>query len=226
MKIFFTLAILLACFQLFAEGNQANRSIQVSGIGDIRAEPDVFSFSVHIERKGVEAGKLNKIVKQCTRSLIETVINLGVTETSIQALQVRFNPWMEYENKKNVQKGFSLSRKININVNDLELYGKVIDSLLDKGITRIDGFNYSSSKSVENYQAALEQALLNAKSRATAMAKTLGLKLGKVITISEQSNAHVTPMKMSEALSVRSSAFQPGEMSTQARVTVTFGLID
>jgi uncharacterized protein YggE len=73
---------------------------------------------------------------------------------------------------------------------------------------------------------ALKQALLHAKKRATEMAKVLDLKLAGVISISEQSSGEIAPMLMQARQFKTSESYQPGEMSTQARVKVIFALQD
>lgn len=223
---FSTIFVLLFSVNSFAGNAVAeNRQIKVSGVGSVASTPDLFSFVVHIEEKGQLAGDLNKIIVAKTKKVITTLIEIGVPKKSIQSLQVRFNPWIEYKSEGNQQKGFILSRKINVTMDKLDQYDKAIDALLSIGITRIDGFSSTTSKSTENYQTALQQALLNAKSRANNMAETLGLKLGKVMTISEQSTGSVAPVQMDALRSAKISSYQPGEMATHARVEVIFSLI-
>ncbi|WP_158969046.1 SIMPL domain-containing protein [Paraglaciecola sp. L3A3] len=213
-------------FEVMAEPASDVRSISVSGAGSVVSTPDLFSFSVHIEEKGREAANLNKIIIAKTTEAVNTLMTIGVDKRAIQSLQVRFNPWIEYENKQNVQKGFSLTRKINITLDDIQQYDDAIDALLKIGISRIDSFNSSDSKSADNYNKALELSLINAKDRAKDMTKALGLKIGKVISISEQSVGRATPVVMDELRSFKASSYQPGEVSTQARVNVIFSLVD
>jgi uncharacterized protein YggE len=56
------------------------------------------------------------------------------------------------------------------------------------------------------------------------MANVLDLKLAGVISISEQSNGFVTPIPMRGRQLQASESYQPGEISTQARVNVIFAL--
>jgi uncharacterized protein YggE len=229
MSKFYFLTILVFVFSSssFAESElETQRQIRVSGVGSVVSTPDLFSFVVHIEEKGKLAGDLNKVIVAKTLNVVTTLTEIGVPKKSIQSLQVRFNPWIEYKREGNQQKGFILSRKISVILDELSQYDQAIDALLKIGITRIDGFNSTSSKSAEHYQTALHQALLSAKSRAEKMAQTLGLKLDKVMTISEQTSSHAAPVQMDALRSAKTSSYQPGEMATQARVDVIFSLSD
>lgn len=204
-----------------------NRTIQITGSGVISSVPNLFSFSVRLEERGRQAKALNQSITATTRQAIKTLISLGVEKSSIQALQVRFTPWIEYKREGNEQKGFILTRKINVTLDKLELYDQAIDALLSIGITRIDGFSYSNSDADVHYDKALEQALINAKNRATSMVKTMGLKLGPIVSILEQSsNQFVRPVQF-EMDSVRKNAsYEPGKMNTHAKVQVVFILSD
>ncbi|MCF2947150.1 SIMPL domain-containing protein [Paraglaciecola aquimarina] len=215
-------------YSVAATQDNQTRHIKVTGMGVVNSTPDIFSFVVHIEEKGKFAGELNKIIKTKTLDVVNALTSIGVEKKSIQTLQVRFNPWIEYKREGNEQKGFVLTRKIKVTLDKLEQYGQSIDALLNIGITRIDGFSATSSKSAENYQSALQSALLNAQKRASQMVQTLDLKLGKVITISEQSSGNVAPVEMDvlRMSAAKTSSYQPGEVAMQARVEVVFSLVD
>ena len=105
-------------------------------------------------------------------------------------------------------------------------YEQSIDAVLNLGVSQINQFRFTNSQADENYQGALQQALLNAQKRAIDMAKVLDLKLAGVISISEQSSGAVAPMAMQTRQFKTSESYQPGEMSTQARVKVIFALQD
>jgi uncharacterized protein YggE len=91
---------------------------------------------------------------------------------------------------------------------------------------------YGVSFSVEDPQALLdkarEQAMQNAKARATQLASAGGASAGDVLVISENVGAQPIPMPMAvgRADVAQSSAVpvQPGEQSFSIDVQVTFGL--
>lgn len=223
------LVIFLACITQ-SHGKQSNssadisRQIEVTGVGQVFSVPDRFSFSLSLEEKGSSAAGLNGVMTEKSTRVINALLKVGVNKKSLQALQVRFNPWVEYNNQTREQKGFILTRTINVTVDDLQVYEKAIDEVLKLGITSITNFNYSSSESEVHYQESLRQALLNAKARAKDMVKTLDLKLGKVISISEQSAGQAMPVQMRMREAKSSSSYQPGEMTTDTQVKVTFSL--
>jgi uncharacterized protein YggE len=225
---------LLVLFTLFT-GNvmakdhsnvQPHRIIEVSGVGNVLSVPDRFSFSLSIEQKGGIASDLNKSIVKKTNAVVQALIKIGVDKKSIQSLQVQFNPWIEYNGKTREQKGFILTRQVKVTLKTLTQYEQSIDAVLELGVNNMNQFSFTNSQGEENYQVALKQALLHAKQRATDMANVLDLKLAGVISISEQSFPQVAPVSMQTRQFKSSESYQPGEMSTQARVKVIFALQD
>ena len=205
---------------------QQYRIIEVSGVGSVLSVPDRFSFSLSIEQKGGVAAELNKAIVEKTNSVVQALIKIGVDKTAIQSLHVRFNPWIEYDGKTRQQKGFILTRQVKVILKSLTQYQQSIDVILKLGVSNINQFSFTNSQADENYQVALKQALLNAKQRATHMAKVLDLKLANVVSIYENTEFQATPMAMRTRQFQTSESYQPGEMSTQAKVTVIFALQD
>jgi uncharacterized protein YggE len=205
---------------------QQHRIIEVSGVGNVASVPDRFSFSLSIEQKGKVAAELNKVIVEKTNTVIQALIKIGVDKKAVQSLHVQFDPWIEYTSNIREQKGFILTRHVKVTLKSLAQYEQSIDTILNLGVSNINQFSFTNSQADEHYQEALKQALLHAKKRATDMAKVLGLKLDGVISISEQSLGHVAPIAIQTRQFKASESYQPGEMSTQARVKVIFALQD
>jgi uncharacterized protein YggE len=198
--------------------------IDVLGTGDILSVPDRFSFSFSLEQRGKQASELNALISKQTSGVITALQNIGVENKSIQSLQVQFNPWVEYNGQSRQQKGFILSRQVTVTLDNLSQYEKAIDTVLSLGVNAINQFSASNSQATALYESALASALNNAKQKASDMAQVLGLKLAGVVSISEQSSGQVTPTLMRSRQFKEADSYQPGEMSTQAKVHVVFAL--
>ena len=205
---------------------QQHRIIEVSGVGSVVSVPDRFSFSLSIEQKGRVAADLNNTIVEKTNSVVQALFKIGVDKKAVQSLQVQFTPWIEYNGKNREQKGFILTRQVKVTLKSLAQYEQSIDAVLSLGVSNINQFSFTNSHADKNYQQAVKQALLNAKQRATDMAKVLDLKLAGVISISEQSSGTAAPVLMQTRQFKATQSYQPGEMSTQARVKVIFAIKD
>ncbi|GAC23773.1 hypothetical protein GMES_1477 [Paraglaciecola mesophila KMM 241] len=200
--------------------------ISVSGQANVASVPDLFQFSVYVEEQGERVQDLNSVVADKTQTIISSVLAFGVDKKDVQSMRVQLNPWYEHSNNQRIQKGFKLSREINFTLRDISIYDQVIDAVLTTGASRIDGFNYVVEDPQPQYLAALELALKDAKLRASRMAKTLGAKLGKVISISENSGYSPMPRGREVMMMSKSSDSLPGQINTAAQVNVTFELVE
>ena len=227
MRLYFFIVLTLfgsvACANE-SESSKLSRTIEVHGSGEVLSVPDQFSFSLSLEQKGQQAAQLNQLINQRTSKLVNALFELGIEKRAVQSMQVQFNPWYEYNGQKREQKGFALTRTITVTVKDIGIYEKAIDGVLDLGVSQIYGFSSNTSQPQVHYDAALKQALLGAKQTAAEMADTLGLKLGDVISISELTSGNVSPSFAKVRQLSASDGFQPGEMSTDAKVKVVFEL--
>lgn len=219
-------AVLSFSSATFAKTDEQVHQISVSGQANVASVPDLFQFSVYVEEQGERVQDLNSVVADKTQTIISSVLAFGVEKKDIQSMRVQLNPWYEHSNNQRVQKGFKLSREINFTLRDIELYDQVIDAVLSTGASRIDGFNYVVEDPQPQYLAALELALKDAKLRATHMANTLGAKLGKVITINENSGYSPMPRGREVMMMSKSSDSLPGQINTGAQVNVTFELVE
>lgn len=227
MRLYLLVLSILMFGGAFAKAHsetQQYRTIEVVGTASVESVPNRFSFNISIKEQGKEAAELNKAIVKKTNAVAQALLEIGVEEKAIQALQVQFNPWIEYQGNTQEQKGFVLTRQVKITLKSLSHYERSIDTILNLGISNINQFSFSNSQIAENYQTALSQALLDAKQRATEMAGVLDLKLGEVISIFEQSGSRVAPIAVSARQSLASESYQAGEMSTQASVRVIFAL--
>lgn len=227
MRICLLFCLTLLIGNTFAKENsnvKQHKSIEVFGAGSIQSVPDRFSFSLSIEEKGKVAAHLNQAIIEKSNSVIQALFEIGVDKQQVQSLQIRFNPWIEYKNNTQEQKGFILTRQITVTLDSLTKYEQSIDAVLNLGVSHINQFSFSNSQADKHYQAALQQALINAQQRATDMAKVLGLKLSGVISILEQTSGQPAPIMAKARQFQASESYQAGEMLTEGRVKVVFAL--
>jgi uncharacterized protein YggE len=225
-KILTIIALLSMSASSVAHQQPVLDQISVSGQANVASVPDLFEFSVYVEEQGERVQDLNGLVAAKTQAIIDNVVKFGVAKQDIQSMRVQLNPWYEHKQNETRQMGFRLSREINFTLRNIEKYDQVIDAVLSTGVTRIEGFTYRVEDPQPGYLQALELALTDAKLRAKRMAETLGVKLGKVLTIQENSSYSPAPMAQESLMRSQSSNSLPGQIQTSARVNVVFLLVE
>lgn len=226
------LAIILVGVNLmsiaYAEGSESSRSniIQVSGVGRVSMQPDKADLILAVDVQGKTAKATHEQAANAMAALIETIKNLAVAEKDIQTSYVSLQP--EYDQTGNKIVRYRLNNQVTVCVRDISKVGAVVDAALQAGgdATRVQILNFGIDNSTEALVQAREKAYEDAQSKAAQYAKLAGVKLGRVIRITEGNSAMPVPYAR-EAVMMKASVdtpMQAGEQELSVTVGVTFAI--
>jgi uncharacterized protein YggE len=77
---------------------------------------------------------------------------------------------------------------IEVRIRDLSTVGAVLDTATRQGITDISGLQFSATDVTATQEEALREATVRARRKAEAIAAASGLQLGRVLSLSTQSD--------------------------------------
>ncbi|MCC2615662.1 SIMPL domain-containing protein [Aestuariibacter halophilus] len=219
--------VLLFTLGLFsvASAQQPFQGIEVSGQGVVMAAPDRLRFSLTIEQQGAVAAKLHQHVRHTSEQVVSFLLGKGILSKDIQSLRENLSPWYERVERQTVQKGFTVSRRIEVTVRELQDYADILDGVLGLGVTRLDNVRYEVADQEALYFNALQLAIEDAKSRAQVLAKQAGVGLGDIVQIIEQGHYQPAPKRMMADAVMAEGGFMPGENVINAQVRVSFELV-
>ena len=217
-------AIALSTPMLSAQASQ-DGVINVQGVGAVEVTPNAYSVKLVVEEQGETVGKLNSQLDADLRSIVKFLLNQGIEEKHIQSMQVRLQPFYTNTPQGRQQEGFTLSRDITVTSTDLETYDKVLDGVLKRGVDRIQQFNFITIGEGDAYQKALIAAVKDAKQRAHLLAKELDAEVGEVVAISESGGNMPIPVMRAEAFAKDMSMSLPGQERIEARINVSFNIV-
>jgi len=127
----------------------------------------------------------NEIITQIIKALNEKGISSADIETE------NFNLYEEKTWTKDGEKslGWRATQTLIIKTKDLTKTGEIVDIAVENNANQINSIQFYLSPEKENEykREAITIASKNAKEKAEAMAQSLGLKLGKIKTVSESS---------------------------------------
>ena len=224
------LFILSVLFMTFSYGQEAKQipQISVSGEGKIKVIPDEATIVVTVETKGNNV----KDVKRQNDAKIEAVLKfikkMNLPTADFKTQRVALNPQYDYEKKKH---NYNATQTVEILLRDLSLYDQLMEGLVDAGINRIDNVTFESSKLAQYQSEARKLAIKEAKLKAEDYVSVLGQKIGRAVTIADNSqNYYPQPRYASIKLMESSDMGAPketlamGEINIIANVTVSFML--
>jgi uncharacterized protein YggE len=213
--------------------NPNQKTLSTSGTVSKKIMPDKVEIVLNVETWSESAQISQEDNARISNDVRDALTDIGITD--VKTLSYYENEQYVWNSSYSRQdkNGYITVNSLQITLKDLIKSGSVIDAAVRAGANRVQNvsFGLTDSKQNEIKAQALEEAAASAKLKATSMARGLGVTLGKVLNISENSYNYYPMMKSyaEDAVMVTSSytpptQITPGEVSVDATVTVTFEL--
>jgi uncharacterized protein YggE len=201
-------------------------AIMVSGSGSASAQANQATLTLGAWTEDPVASEAVEDNAILMNSIIEAVMALGIEEDKIKTVQYSVSPNYNWETR--TVTGYRVTNMIQIEVDDIDLVGSVIDEASDAGANSIQGISFGLSDEVADSltEEAYVLALQNAQGKAALIAETLELEITGVLSVSESVFYPYTPYRsVAEATYDSGSAPTPiieGSLSVSVNVQVAF----
>jgi uncharacterized protein YggE len=200
--------------------------ISVNGEGKVKVVPDQATILATIETKGNNAKDVKKQNDQKIEAVLKFIKKMNLAPADYNTQRVSLNPEYDYEKKKH---NYNATQTIEIVLKDLSKYDELMEGLVDEGINRIDNVTFQSSKLAQYQSEARKLAMKEAKLKAEDYVSVLGQKVGRAMTISDNSQTYypqpvryaAMKMEMSDAQAPRET-LAVGEINITANVSASF----
>ncbi len=163
----------------------ANREITVSGTGKIMAAPTVAQVTL-----GVTTGPQNTAETAMTllaerfNKVVAAVKEAGVAEDDVRTSNLSVNPVYDFRDGQQTLRGFEASESIEVKVRDVKNVGVVVSRAASEGVNQVGGIQFVIDDPEDLRREAQGKAIADAKKNAEALARELGVSLGRVKSFS------------------------------------------
>lgn len=216
----------------------SSRNLNVSGKGKVTAIPDIANLTVSIKKEADTAEKAQNLLNSSvtkTLNYLKKTIDTKDIKSEFGGITPRYSyknrvvctsyPCPPVGNPKII--GYQATQTIKVKVRKVDNANKIRTDLSGLGITNITGPTFSIDDQVVYKNQAKALAIKDAKANATILAKELGIKLGKIINFSENSNNYPRVfMAADKAMSSSTPESVPklpkGETTITSNVTITY----
>jgi uncharacterized protein YggE len=176
--------------QTFQNKNPKN-TISITAEGKASAVPDIATISVGVLTSGDTADGVQNESSKKINKIIEFLKTKGVDKADINTTQFNIYPMQDYREGKTIITGYQANQTVTIKVRHLDQstdqLSKILGGVTSAGANQINGVDLDFDDPDAFRQKAREQAIEKAKEKAQALAQAAGLKLGRVVSISESS---------------------------------------
>lgn len=203
--------------------------LSVSAQAEARRVPDVATISAGVVTQAADANAAMRANATQMDKVMAAIRAAGIAERDIQTSGVNLNPQYKYvDNQAPEITGYQASNTVNLKVRDIARLGKVLDALVASGANQVNGPSFEIDQPEAAYDEARRGALEKAQARAAMYAKTLGLRVRRIVSISEgggfQPPMPVPMMAMARGKAEADTAVSPGETTLAANLDVVFEL--
>lgn len=220
--------------------NQPVNTITVSGTGEVSAVSDIATLSINLNKDGKTTKEAQDLLNVEITKTLKYLSDQKISDKDIKSEYGGLNPKYSYSNgivcmtypcptqdPKII--GYTATQSITVKVRAVDSASDIRTGLAAIGVTDISGPTFSIDNEDTLKDSARSLAITNAKEKAKVLAKELGVKLGHVVSFSENSGSGYPVMYSAKATmsdSVTGSAPAPtlpkGENKITSDVTIVY----
>lgn len=204
--------------------------VSFAGEGKVIIVPDIALVQLGVSTfRAKTAVEAMKTTTEKSNRITTRVKALGVEEKDVRTSNFNLNPSYDYEEGRQTIRGFDVNTTLEVKIRNLDKIGEIIAAATAEGANQIGGLSFTVDNMEKVKNGAREKAIEAAKEKAIFMSRASGLKLGKLINVSE-SFAGEPPIYRSYALeaygaptaALPAPSIEPGSQEIVVNVTLTY----
>lgn len=202
--------------------------LDISATGEATRVPDIAIISAGVTMQAATA--TDALGQNATRMerVRAALKRAGVADRDIQTASISLQPQYKYvENQAPILTGYQASNQLSVKFRDIRASGKILDALVGEGANQINGPNLT----IDHPEAALDEArgkaIATGRARADLYARALGMRVIRVISVSESggySSPPPQPIMARAQMADAKTSIDPGEQQLQISVAMAFEL--
>ncbi|MEO6359264.1 MAG: SIMPL domain-containing protein [Sphingomicrobium sp.] len=203
--------------------------LDLSVTGEVSRVPDIAIISAGVvTRSQTASGAIadNSARMERVRAALKRA---GIADRDIQTSNINLNPEYRYQDNQAPQLvAYTASNQVSIRFRDIRNSGKILDALVAEGANQINGPSLTIDKPESALDEARTKALSVGKARADLYARSLGMRVVRLVSVSEGGGYSGRPpivmMQAERASASADSKIDPGEQQLQVTLAMSFEL--
>lgn len=226
------IALSLVPFAAAVAEDARPRTVNVSGMGEVAAEPDLARIVLGVEARKPTLAEARTEVNAAVERVLKLTRDLRIDPKHVNATRVQVQPEYNWnpKDRKRVLLGYLVRRQVQVELRDLEQLGALLERAVDAGVNQMGDPALDSSRRKELEREAMSRAVQDARLNAEALAGAAGVRLGPVRSLNGAASSPPMPMfraqvAMADAAAAPEASYQPGEMKFSASVNAEYDLV-
>ena len=205
--------------QSFSAVHLPYHTMTITGHGFVTAVPDTAVIHLGVQSTGFDLSSIQSENARISSDIIDTLHNLGVSD--IKTFQYTIEKLYDYQEGKQIEKGYSVRNILEIKTGDMGQIGNIIDAAVRAGANVVDLISFVLSDSDPYYQQALNLAVDNAIEKARSIAANLRIMFHPIPVRIVESSASPVPYQQFDR-GVAATPIVSGTLKIEASVVADF----
>lgn len=186
MKSLFLAAfsVAAAVTSVHADGLPTTPYVYVQGAAEERVDPDQLTLTFQLNATDQDQVRAKALVTDKSAAVFQLLAQLGVKDDAIVAQALSVGENYDFSSSKRVLNGYTVTRAFSVRLQDLTLYPKLVNGLVDLHVESVDNAQPGYSKAAERSTALKKAAMAQARQEASDLAASTGAKITGIFAVS------------------------------------------
>lgn len=207
--------------------------LEVQARGAHLARPDVMTITAGVVTTGATAGEALAANSATAERIIAALREQGIAPRDVRTAELRVQPRFDRRDETAAEEedrspriiGYVARNNVELRLRDLRRASAVLDAMFRAGANNVEGPSFSLSDDLPARREARNAAVRLARQEADGYAAALGMRVVRILRVSERSRYTETAEAIVVTGSlVRGAPIEPGEIETQVTVWADFAL--
>jgi uncharacterized protein YggE len=205
--------------------------LDINVTGEVTRVPDLAIITAGVVTRSPTATAALQDNAQRMDRVVAALKAAGIADKDIQTSSINLNAEYRYpENQSPQLTGYSATNQVTIRFHDIRNSGKILDALVREGANQISGPNMTLEHPDEALDEARAKAIAAGRARADLYARSLGMRVVRVVYVGESGGNYAPPPPAPPAPPMMASAeraytrIEPGEQKLQVSLSMIFEL--
>lgn len=206
-----------------------NDLFTVEGVGEATGIPKTAQFTVGVTETATTVEQAQNKVNTSMNRIINELKKLGISDKKIKTINYNVSPNIDYTKEPQQTTGYTVNALLEVQLDDASKANQAVDTATRNGANIVNGVTFvlSDADREKLEKEARTKAIKDAKEKAQELSKEVGLKIGRVISVTVNPEPSPIIYKTTTSLEARggldtSTNLQPGENTIRVTVSISY----
>ncbi len=206
-------------------------SISIGSRGEVKVTPDRATIQISVQTKAPTAAVAAAQNATRQKAVIDALRAMGIPADKISTTGYNVMPEHRYEqNREPVIIGYTVVNTVSVEVTDLTMVGRIIDTSISKGANMISSLSFYAANTEAARREAIAMAIRTARLDADAAARAAGGSVGGLLEVSV--GAYFPPPRPYDVMAqarvaavAADTPIQPGDQTLTVNVSTRWSFV-